>query len=276
MQKFKKNEQSITTTETISNDNCITEKDLFYLINSCPFFQTYNDGEVGLYEGLLSDFLRRFFLNLQTEQYVVSYTETLVKLNDYLINVKNVRNKKVIRSCIVYFNNFYYLFHISKKYKVILPYFPYRLKHIIGCSDAIIETKAGIRMCIFDYNADAVNGESLNYNGFRLQLAARAFYNYTGIQPSSLVCCYLYSKTAVYYSYKHDEEYENILLNPSDCIRKYGSHCAYCMNRNCTPLIDRYDLYGWKHVEGIWNNKTKLFRMKKYRNYSEVLNEKKS
>lgn len=263
--KYRAKDQ-LTTSDTITPEGCISENEWYHYINSCPFFQTYNDGKTGEYETLLYPFFRRFFFELLQDK-PMSYNDKVVQLNEYLVNTKNVKSKMVLNKCLKHLSNFYYLFHPCKKYKVILPYFPYKLKFITGCTEAIIQTKSGIRMCNYDFTTDAITGESLNYNGFKLQLAARAFENYSNIKPTSLVCVYTYSKTPVYYSYNSDEKLEDMNLNLNNATRRYGTHCAYCMMRNCTPLIDRFDLYGWKDSDSIWNRKAKLLRMKKYKYY---------
>lgn len=149
-----------------------------------------------------------------------------------------------------YFTNYYALFHPSKKFKVITPFFPYKHDAIMGCSEVVMETKSGVRIYTYNFSDTGVGPEELNYHGFKLQLAARIFHIKTGIEAGSMACVYPASKTAVYYTYNPEEKLEEFIKTPPTPVRRYGSHCSICMQRFCVPLIDRTDKYGWKTQKG--------------------------
>jgi hypothetical protein len=238
---------TLTTVNSVAKAGLITDGELFQHLNSCPFFHTYNDGEVGETEKVMLPFFRRFLKVRNNGN--KSYMTWLGELNDYLLRredpVLPVDLKKYIR----YFTNLYTLLHPSKKFEVVLPYFPYRYSYLTGCAEAIIKTKSGIRIYVYEFEDKDIDHEKLNFDGFRLQLAARIFHVKSGIAPTSLACIWPGSKAVVYYTYNENEKLENMIVEKKDFVRRYGSQCAYCLQRDCTPLIDRTDRYGWRVSE---------------------------
>jgi len=248
--------ETLTTVNAIAKKGLITDGELFYHLNSCPYFHTYNDGGVEETEEVLLPFFRRFLKN-RISINSMSYTMHANNLTRYLtrLNTKQAQLKKYIR----YFTNFYELLHPSKKFEIILPYFPYKHGYISGCAEMIIRTKAGIRIYVYDFTDASVDAENLNFHGFRLQLAGNIFERKTGIIPTSLACIYPGSKNITYYTYNPNEKIDQIEIQESQFIRRYGTHCAYCLQKNCSPMIDRRDKYGWKisETDSIlkWRNK---------------------
>jgi hypothetical protein len=198
-------------------------------------------------ETILLPFFRRFLKKRMKKPQ--AYVTMLGELNEYLTNYKTPISPANLRTYIRYFSNFYSLLHPLKRFEVVLPYFPYKYDYLTGCSEVVIRSKAGIRIYVYDFTDGPVDGEDLNYNGFRLQLAACVYEKLTGITPTSLGCLYPGSKTVVYYTFRPDERLEEMISDKNQFIRRYGTHCAYCLQRNCTPLIDRKDRYGWRVSE---------------------------
>lgn len=240
--------ETLTTSRAVAKEGLITDGELYYHLNSCPFFHTYNDGEVEETETILLPFFRRF-LRERVGGKSVSYIASLGALNEYLTNYKNTILPKNIKKYIRYFTNFFYLLHPSKRFDVIVPYFPYRFNYLTGCTEVVIKTRSGIRMYTYDFTDGGVDAERLNYQGFLLQLGGRVFKQLTGLTPTSLACIYPGSKTVIYYSYNDKENLENRIIEEKDYTRRYGTHCAYCLQKNCSPLIDRNDRFGWKYSE---------------------------
>jgi hypothetical protein len=197
-------------------------------------------------EEILLPFFRRFLKNRMNGR-TVSYVTVLGEFNEYLANRKNPILPRDIKRCIRYFTNFYSLFHPSKKFEVILPYFPYKYSYISGCAEVVVRTRSGIRLYVYNFTEGPIDAECLNYEGFRLQLSGRIFKKLTGEVPTSLACVVPCSKTVIYYSYRDDEGLEE--MTPNQMVRRYGEHCAYCLQRNCSPLIDRNDRFGWRESE---------------------------
>lgn len=237
----------LTTDKSVAKEGLITDGELYYHLNSCPFFHTYNDGRVGEAETILLPFFRRFLKNRMAGP--LSYVASTGEFNEYLTNSGHTILPKDLKRYYRFFNNFYSLLHPSKKFEILLPYFPYNHTYLTGCAEVVIKTKSGIRIYIYDFTEEAIDAEGLNYNGFRLQLAARIFDILGGVAPTSLGCIYPSSKTVVYYTYKANEELEKMITSKDQFVRRYGSHCAICLQKNCSPLIDRNDQYGWKVSE---------------------------
>ena len=237
--------QTLTTVKAVAKEGLITDGELYYHLNSCPFFHTYNDGRVDEDETNLLPFFRRFLKNRMTG--AVSYISATGDFNEYLASKKDPILPKDLKRYFRYFSNFYSLLHPSKKFEIILPYFPYKYNYISGCAEVVIKTRAGIRIYVYDFAEEAIDAEDLNYHGFRLQLAGNVFHNLTGIIPTSLACIYPGIKTVIYYTYNPLERLDT--MQPTSLTRRYGSHCAYCLQRNCSPLIDRKDDYGWRYSE---------------------------
>lgn len=240
--------ETLTTSKAVAKKGFITDSELYYYLNSCPFFHSYNDGEVGETETLLLPFFRRFLKNRSYGR-PMSYIVTTGEFNEYLARNKNNILPKDLKKYLRYFANFYELLHPSKRFEILLPYFPYKYDYITGCAEVVIRTRAGVRIYVYDFSEEPIDGENLNFNGFRLQLAGRVFKNLTGFTPTSLACIYPGTKTVVYYTYKDDELLEQMILDKKNMVRKYGEHCAYCLQRDCSPLIDRNDRFGWRMSE---------------------------
>ena len=239
--------ETLTTSKAVAKKGLITDGELYYYLNSCPFFHTYNDGRVEETETILLPFFRRFLKKRMDKP--VAYKDALGALNEYLTNSKYTVLPKDLKKYLRYFTNLYSLLHPLKRFEILMPYFPYKFNYISGCSEVIIKSKAGIRMYVYDFTDEAIDGEGLNYNGFRLQLAARVFKLKTGLTPTSLACIYPATRTTTYYTYKDDEKFESMTVESDQFVRRYGLHCAYCLQRDCSPLIDRDDKYGWKYSE---------------------------
>jgi hypothetical protein len=217
-------------------------------LNSCPFFHTYNDGRVEETETILLPFFRRFLKNRMSGN--LSYNVTLGVLNEYIGNKANSLLPNDLKKYIRYFSNFYALLHPSKKFEIILPYFPYKYNYLTGCAEVVIRTRAGYRIYVYDFTDGPVDAEDLNFNGFRLQLAGCVFQKLSGHTPTSLACLYPGSKTVVYYTFKPDERLDENIIEQKNLVRRYGTHCAYCLQRDCSPLIDRGgEKYGWRYSE---------------------------
>jgi hypothetical protein len=239
--------ETLTTSFSEPKEGYITDRELFFYLNSCPFFHTYNDGRVGELETILLPFFRRF---LKVRHRSRSFKTWLLLFVDYLkkrnIQAGENQYKKLVQTI----TNFYSLMHPSKKFDVLLPYFPYRWEYISGCVEGVVRTQSGIRIYTYDFSDNDLNVEGMNFNGFRLQLAARVFFRLTGLQPTSMGCIYPVFKAVTYYTYNPQENLEEMADNPNlPLSRKYGSYCAYCLQRNCTPLIDRQDKFGWRVSE---------------------------
>ena len=234
----------LTTDKTVAKSGLITDGELYYHLNSCPFFHTYNDGRVEESETILLPFFRRFLKNRMSGP--ISFVTSTGEFNEYLTNSGHTILPKDLKKYYRFFNNFYSLLHPSKKFEILLPYFPYKYNYLTGCAELVIKSKAGIRLYVYDFTEEPIDAEGLNYNGFRLQLAARILDVLGGIAPTSLACLYPSSKNVVYYTYNAHEELEKMITTKDQFVRRYGSHCAYCLEKNCSPLIDSKDQYGWK------------------------------
>lgn len=234
----------------MGNSEYISEEDLFHYLAGCPFFETYRDEETDKMEKILTSFFRNYQMRRMTER-PVRYQEWLNIFNKYLIAAKLEPHdmKRLYPKCRRYFTNFYALFHPSKKYKVLFPYFPYIYKPIKGCSEVVLESSNGVRLYCYDYSDQGVGPEELNRYGFRLQTAARIFHLQTGKEPSSMAVAFPSSKTVVYYTYNPEEKIEEMVGQVNTMVRRYGSYCADCTQQACKPLIDRTDRYGWSIAE---------------------------
>lgn len=236
--------ETLTTSKAVAKDGLITDGELFYHLSSCPFFHTFNDGKVEEVETILLPFFRRFLKNKMSSEF--SYVTVLGELHAYLANKTSQILSTDLKVFNRHFSNFYSLLHPSKKFKVLLPYFPYKYDYLTGCAEVVIETKAGIRIYVYDFGESAIDAEVLNFNGFRLQLAGSIFKKLSGLTPTSLACLHTGSKTVVYYTFKDDEHLEEMITSKDQFLRRYGSHCAYCLQKDCSPLLDRSDRFGWK------------------------------
>ena len=179
----------------------------------------------------------------------ISYVTAIGEFNDYLTHCKHTILPKDIKKYLRYFSNFYALLFPTKKFDILLPYFPYKYSYLEGCAELVIRSKAGVRIYVYDFSDEAIDAEDLNYNGFRLQLSGCVFKKLTGIIPTSLACLYPGSKTVLYYTYTDAEKLDEMIVEKNQFVRRYGSHCAYCLQKNCSPLIDRSDRYGWRISE---------------------------
>jgi hypothetical protein len=239
--------ETLTTSKAVAREGLITDGELYYHLNSCPFFHTYNDGRVEETETILLPFFRRFLKDRMLKP--LYYKNLLGALNEYLASYKDPILPKDLKKYIRYFTNFYSLLHPTKRFEILLPYFPYQHTYLTGCAELVIRTRAGVRIYVYDFTDGPIDAEDLNFNGFRLQLAGNIFQKLSGETPTSLACLYPGTKTVVYYTFKSDERLDEMIIQKEHSIRRYGTHCAYCLQRDCSPLIDRKDKYGWKHSE---------------------------
>jgi len=200
---------------------------------------------VGSVEQILLPFFRFFQWKRMSNKGPISFSVWVKLFNERLSAFK--LSAKDIKKYERYLINYYSLFHPSKKYQVILPYYPYKVNGIQGCSEVIINSRGTIRIYTYSLEDVGVGPEDLNYYGFKLQCAGRAFHTQTGQKPGSLACVYPANKTVTYYTYNEDEKIDEFLKGEKKMpIRRYGTHCSYCMQKACAPLIDRSDRFGWR------------------------------
>lgn len=248
----------ITTGITVTK-NRISDEELFYHVSSCPFFSTPRDGELEDPEGVLLPLFRYFHYRGMTKTHK-SFSNYVGILNKYLIsgvekgmNFQEGYSEKLTR----YFTNFYSLFHPRKRFVIILPFFPYRYRYLMGCTEVIVKTTSGIRIYAYNFADRKPTDRDLNYYGFKLQLAARVFHLKTGIDVTSMGMIMPANRVSIYYAYnpneKLEEHLETIKDNPSLFIRRYGDHCYECIHHDCRPIIDDDDKLGW----GLMNSKFK-------------------
>lgn len=235
----------LTTSSKVDKEGYISDEDLYYYLSSCPFFQTYQDEEVGRVETILLPFFRYYQWRRLTGRPNTSFSWWMKKFNTRLSKF-TMRDTKEHKKLERYLINYYALFHPSKAYDVILPYYPYRHGGIRGCAEVLIKSKDMYRIYCYNFTDEGVGPEDLNYYGFKLQCAARVFYLQTGLEVGSLACVYPASKAVVYYTYNPNENIETLIDENRALVRRYGSHCAVCTQKGCTPLIDKSDRYGWR------------------------------
>jgi len=238
---------TVTSSFKIGKRDRISDEDLFYHLSSCPFFQTYRDGEVGRVEKTLLPLFRYYHLNRLRER-KMSFARWTVMLGNYIKHEEGTDDfKQFYKKIERYFVNFYSLFHPSKKYQVLSPFYPYRYNAFMGCAEVVLKTKSGVRIYCYNFGDEGVGPEDLNFYGFKLQCAARIYHLQTGEEPGSMAVVYPASKAVVYYTYNPGEEVEKYIEQNPMMIRRYGTHCGICTRIGCKPLIDRSDRYGWSY-----------------------------
>jgi len=218
--------------------------ELYRKVNGCPFFNTYEDASVSEIENAVLPFFRYYHLK-RMSGIPFQFTIMLDAFNKRVYDLYQGKGAAFYSRCTKCFLNFYSLFHPAKKYRVIVPYYPYNINDIYGCSECILDTPHGIRLYSYNFSEDGIDSDDLDERGFRLQLAARAYHVDTGIKPTSMGVVYPFNKDVIYYNYKRSEKLEEFKGKELHRVRKYGSYCSACTERHCSPLIDSEDKYGW-------------------------------
>lgn len=213
----------------------------------CPFYQVERDGSTEKIESVLLPFFRSYQL-IRLQGKSRDYNHVLRAFNKYLQHRIKYELPEY-QTYIKHLTNFHALFHPSKVYDTLLPYFPYRHDVLMGCSEAIIRRKEGIRVYCYSFQSTELTAFDMDYYGFKLQLASRVFHIKTGLQPSSMALVLTNNRHIVYYTYNPEEKIEEMIHKPRIQLRKYGSYCSSCMRSECRPLIDTTDHFGWRQSE---------------------------
>ena len=223
----------------------LTDHEVFNHLCGCPFFKRRHGTENTMDKKIevLYPLFRKYHLLSMDKR--PTFKNSFRWFQNRLIE-QGVLDATLYKSYERLFINFLQVFRKDSGIKVVLPYYPYRFHNIVGCAEVILKNPVGIHICDYDLSSYGIDGENMNHNGFRLQLAGRAFHTETGIEPATLSCIYLASKTITYFTYLPQEKIEGVTPNKEGMFRHYGIYCSDCEQRNCRPLIDNEEKYGWR------------------------------
>lgn len=219
--------------------NLPSDRELYYHVVCCPYFQTYGSGERTDLQKVLLPLFRHYHFS-RLDDRVITYGHWISIMNAYFQRYVGSREEKgsLYEKVFRQFNNFYALFHSGKGFKTLFAYYPYNNGTIRGEVEAVLQS--GTSITIYDYEfKDEPLWEDISYHAFKLQLASRILDTMYGVAPTRLGIVYPNIKRIHWIPYKPDEKFEEALTWKSEQFRRYGSQCAICSRPGCKPLIDK-------------------------------------